>query len=234
MNSKKPTDPGYTVGKSHFIVGTDTGVGKTFCTCALLHAMQKRGIKAIGMKPVAAGTESDGQNEDVRALLAASTIKAAPELVNPYCFTPAIAPHIAAAEEGIRIDLERILAALKELQTISETVLVEGVGGFIVPLGPDSDTADLAVKLALPVILVVGMRLGCINHAMLTARAISACGLQLDGWIANRIDPQMNRFAENLEALQQRLDAPLLGIIPANSRPQDAAQYLDLDRLRVS
>lgn len=211
-----------------FIAGTDTEVGKTFVSCALLHALHGRGITAIGMKPVAAGSDADGRNDDVEALLAASGVKAPRELVNPYLFAAAIAPHLAAAEEGQSIDLARIAAACASLRGMADALLVEGVGGFCVPLGPDSDTADLAQQLGLPVILVVGMRLGCINHALLSAQAIAARGLELAGWIANRIDPQMSRFAENVAALEERIAAPLLGVIPAQCTPPQAAGLIRL------
>ena len=209
-----------------FITGTDTEVGKTFVTSALLLLLKGRGIKAVGMKPIAAGTNEKGRNEDVEALIAASGVEAPRELVNPYLFHPAIAPHIAASEEGRTIDIDRILDSFDTLRGLADAVLVEGVGGFCVPLGPHSDTADLAEQLGLPIILVVGMRLGCINHALLTQQAIAARGLKLAGWIANRIDPAMSRFDENLAALQTRINAPLLGIIPANSTPDMAAKLL--------
>lgn len=211
-----------------FIAGTDTEVGKTFSTCALLHVLRKRGIRAVGMKPVAAGTDSQGRNDDVVQLTRASTLQAEPALVNPYLFEPAIAPHIAAAETGRAIDIEQIVSSFTALRGQAEAVLVEGVGGFCVPLGPETDTADLAQRLGLPVILVVGMRLGCINHALLTQQAIAARGLKLAGWIANRIDPSMSRFEENQAALELRMTAPLLGIIPANTTPEEAASQLSL------
>ena len=209
-----------------FITGTDTEVGKTFSTCALLHVLRRHGVQAVGMKPVAAGTDSEGRNDDVEALLAASATRLPRELVNPYLFQPAIAPHIAAAEAGRAIDIAHIVASFTALRALADAVLVEGVGGFCVPLGADSDTAELAERLALPVILIVGMRLGCINHALLTEQAIAARGLTLAGWIANRIDPAMPRFEENLAALRARIGAPLLGVIPANSSPEAAAALL--------
>ena len=162
-----------------FVTGTDTEVGKTFITCALLLALRDHGIKAIGMKPISAGTDADGKNEDVEQLLAAAGVDAPRDLVNPYLFQPAIAPHIAAAETGRRIDIAHIVAACARLRQMADVVLVEGVGGFCVPLGPHCDTADLVEQLGLPVILVVGMRLGCINHALLSQQAISARGLEL-------------------------------------------------------
>lgn len=210
-----------------FVTGTDTEVGKTFVTCALLHALKSQGIRAVGMKPVAAGTNEHGCNDDVEALIAASGVEAPRELVNPYLFHPAIAPHIAASEEGRSIDIDRIVDSFDTLRGLADAVLVEGVGGFCVPLGPHSDSADLAEQLALPVILVVGMRLGCINHALLTQQAIAACGLKLAGWVANRIDPAMARFDENLAALTTRIPAPLLGVIPPNSTPELAARILE-------
>ncbi len=211
-----------------FVTGTDTEVGKTFVTCALLHLLRAQGRSAIGMKPIAAGTDAEGENDDVEALIAASGFQVLRELINPYLFQPAIAPHIAAAEEGREIDISAIVTAFDTLRGMADAVLVEGVGGFCVPLGPQCDAADLAEALGLPVILIVGMRLGCINHALLTQQAISARGLKLAGWIANRIDPEMSRFEENLAALTERINAPLLGIVPANSTPELAAGLIQL------
>ena len=209
-----------------FVTGTDTEVGKTFVCCALLHALRKQGIKAVGMKPVAAGTDAAGRNADVERLLAASAMQAPRELVNPYLFQPAIAPHIAAAQAGVAIDIARIVTAFAALSDRADEVLVEGVGGFCVPLGAHLDTADLAARLDLPIVLVVGMRLGCINHALLTQQAIGARRLQLCGWVANRIDAKMTCFEENLAALSERIAAPLLGVIPANSTVAQAARLL--------
>jgi dethiobiotin synthetase len=200
--------------QAYFLTGTDTEVGKTYAACALLHAAHARGLSTLAMKPVAAGVDSAGRNEDVEKLNSASSVKAPRELVNPFCFAAAIAPHIAAAGEGRAIDPDVILDAYRRLAAQADFVVVEGVGGFRVPLGPGFDTADLAVRFGLPVILVVGLRLGCLNHALLTAEAIRARGLTVAGWIANRIDPEMPFWAENLAALQQRLPAPLLGMLP--------------------
>lgn len=207
--------------RDYFVTGTDTEVGKTYASCALLHAFRRAGIAAVGMKPVAAGTGADGVNEDVAALAAASAVAAPTALVNPFCYADPIAPHIAAAETGRPIAAAPVQAALTGLQALAETVVVEGVGGFLVPLGDEFDGGDLAQALALPVILVVGMRLGCLNHALLTQEAIRARGLRLAGWIANRVDADMLRFAANLEALQRRIAAPLLGVLPY--APGDAA-----------
>jgi dethiobiotin synthetase len=209
-----------------FVTGTDTEVGKTFATCALLLSLRRQGYRAVGMKPVAAGTDADGRNEDVERLIAASGLAAPRELINPYLFQPPIAPHIAADEAGVTIDIGRIADAFDRLRGMADAVLVEGVGGFRVPLDRRGDVADLAQRLALPVILVVGMRLGCISHALLTVDAVAARGLTLAGWIANRIDPSMPRFEENLSALRERIDVPLFGVIPPASTPERAADCL--------
>ncbi|MBT0960177.1 dethiobiotin synthase [Denitromonas iodatirespirans] len=202
---------------AYFIAGTDTEIGKTFTTCALLHTARRAGLSAIGMKPVAAGAECvDGVwiNEDAARLRAAGSVDPGLANLNPICLRTAVAPHIAAAAEGVTIDPARILAAFTRLQPQADLVLVEGVGGFRVPLTDGFDTADLAVALGLPVILVVGMRLGCINHALLTAEAIAARGLTLAGWVANQIDPDMACVADNLDALQRHLDVACLGHVP--------------------
>jgi dethiobiotin synthetase len=188
-------------------------VGKTRAACALLRAFAQSGSRAAGMKPVAAGAVRDAQgwlNEDVAALLAAGNVAAPRRLVNPYCFEPAIAPHIAAARAAVAIDIEAIAQAFAALSACADVVVVEGAGGFCIPLGRQIDSAGLAQRLGLPVVLVVGLRLGCLNHALLTAQAVRARGLPLAGWIANRIDPAMAAVAENVAALEERLDAPLL------------------------
>ena len=185
--------------QGYFITGTDTGVGKTLISCALLHAFAKSGKSVAGMKPVVAGCEQSQRGliyEDVEALLAASTVVVPRELVNPYALMEPIAPHIAAQRAGIRLDLAQMVSAYRELQQSAELVIVEGAGGFKVPLTDEEDTADLAQRLGLPIIMVVGMRLGCLNHALQTAQAIQFKGLQLVGWVANRIDPAMAVFDE--------------------------------------
>lgn len=216
------------MGQAFFVTGTDTGVGKTFVTCALLHATRQRGLSAVGMKPVAAGVEEDGRNEDVVRLLADSSIRPPLELVNPFLYDPPIAPHIAAREAGWPIEIETIRRALERLRRLADVVWVEGAGGFRVPLDEHYDTADLVRALALPVVLVVGMRLGCLNHALLTAEAITRRELVLAGWVANRIDPAMARFEANLETLAARLNAPLLGVVPYGADPAQAAGSLHL------
>ena len=197
-----------------FLTGTDTEIGKTFVTCALLERARRDGRKAAGLKPVAAGTDAQGRNDDVENILAASSLSLPREIVNPYCFAPPIAPHIAAREAGREIDFATIANCVQQARQQAEWLVVEGVGGFCVPLGVDRNSADLAVKLSLPVIMVVGMRLGCINHALLTVEAIATRGLHIAGWVANRIDPAMSRCEENLATLQDLLYAPLLGVIP--------------------
>ncbi len=200
-----------------FIAGTDTEVGKTFTTCALLHTARRAGLTAIAMKPIAAGAERVGDewiNEDAAQLRAAGSFDPGLADLNPVCLRAAVAPHIAAAAEGVRIEPAKILEAFGRLSTQADLVLVEGAGGFRVPLTDTFDTADLAAALGLPIILVVGMRLGCINHALLTAEAIAARGLTLAGWVANQIDPDMQCITENLYALQQHLGAPCLGHVP--------------------
>jgi dethiobiotin synthetase len=217
---------------AYFVTGTDTEIGKTHIACALLHAARLAGHSAIGMKPVAAGVDGDGRNDDVERLCAASSVAAPRQLINPYLYAAPIAPHIAAAEEGRPIRLAGIVDAFAKLRPLAEVVVVEGVGGFRVPLNDSTeegfDSADLAVALNLPVILVVGMKLGCISHALLTAEAIAARGLTLAGWVANRIDPAMARFDDNLAALRQRLPAPLLGVVPHGCPAEQAGQLLQL------
>jgi dethiobiotin synthetase len=209
--------PGY------FITGTDTEVGKTFATCALLHCLAAAGFRAAAMKPVAAGLDEHGLNEDVECLLAAANVSCPRELVNPYAFHRPVAPHLAAREEGRQIRFAPILQAFKALGTQVDGLLVEGVGGFRVPLGADGDSADLAVALGLPLILVVGLRLGCINHAQLTVEAIQARGLRLAGWVANCVDPAMVSREENVATLKDLIAAPLLGVLP-HMAPPDPAQ----------
>jgi dethiobiotin synthetase len=214
--------------QAYFLTGTDTGVGKTLAACALLHAAGRQGLSALGMKPIAAGEDADGS--DVDRLIAAGTVEAPRRLINPYAFAESIAPHIAASDHRRTIDIGAIGAAYEQLAKHADFAVIEGVGGFRVPLGDDIDSADLAKALDLPVILVVGLRLGCINHALLTAEAIRARGLGLAGWIANRIDPAMARWQDNLAALESRLAAPLLGVLPWQDKP-DPARLGELLRL---
>ena len=220
-----------------FVTGTDTGVGKTLVACGLLRAHAARGMRVIGMKPVAAGALPEGGalvNEDVRALRLAGNVAAPDALVNPYCFEPAIAPHIAAQQAGVAIDLARLTNAFAALAARCDRVIVEGAGGFRVPLGPSWDTSDLARALDLPVVLVVGMRLGCINHALLSADAVRAAGLTLAGWVANHVDPALACADENVAALGERLRAPMLARVAfgENSAPELIARRLNLESLQ--
>lgn len=219
--------------KAYFVTGTDTGVGKTLVTSAFLYGYGQRGLKTVGMKPVAAGCiQEDGRliSEDVAMIMSAGNVKAEFEQHNPYAFEPPIAPHIAAQQVNETIKPRIILAAYQALTAMADVVVVEGVGGFRVPLGEQLDTADLAQILNIPVILVVGMRLGCINHTLLTVEAIQARGLGLAGWVANRIDTDMAAFEQNLQTLDQHIPVPCLGVLPY--LPQTdfklAAGYLQL------
>jgi len=216
----------------YFVAGTDTGVGKTLITCALLHALVQSGVRAVGMKPVAAGAVwHDGawHNEDIDALSVAANVVVPPELAAPYVLRAAAAPHIAAALQTVTIDLAHIRACYARLAQMADALVVEGVGGFRVPLSDRFDSADLAQQLALPVIMVVGLRLGCLNHALLTAEAIAARGLRLVGWVANLIDLEMPHAAANVHALAARLSAPLLGYVPQLAEPSAALALAHLD-----
>lgn len=215
---------------SFFVAGTDTEIGKTLVSSALLRGFAQQGLRAAAMKPIAAGAfERDGvwHNEDADQLDAAANVALPPDIRTPYLLREPIAPHIAAAREGVSLDISRIVDAHKLAMTQADVVVVEGVGGFRVPLTDVHDSADLAFALDLPVVLVVGMRLGCISHALLTAEAIAARGLRLAGWVANRVDPDMLYPGENIEAIRLHLDrqynAPLIGIVPYLA-PPDAAQ----------
>lgn len=210
-----------------FVTGTDTGVGKTLASCGLLHALARHHERVVGMKAVAAGAEPDGQggwaNEDTLALRAASTLAVAPGLDNPVLLPDPMSPHIAARRAGRAIDIAQIVDSYQRLAGQADAVVVEGAGGFLVPLSDRLTGADLARALDLPVVLVVGLRLGCLNHAALTAEAIRARGLRLAGWIASRVDPAMLVPEDNLAWLQQHLQAPLLADIPYQATPDARA-----------
>ena len=194
-----------------FITGTDTGVGKTVVACALLRGAAADGFRAVGMKPVASGIEGHAtQNADVTALVQASNVAAPLADVNPYAFAPAIAPHVAAAQCGTRIDLDAIAAAYARLAAIADVVVVEGAGGALTPLSDRCDMLDIATRLDLSVVLVIGIRLGCLNHGFLSALAVRARGLQLAGWVANRIDPAMAEAQASIATLARGVPAPLL------------------------
>lgn len=203
--------------QAYFVIGTDTNVGKTYVASALVQHFVQSGLKTVGMKPVASGCELNQQgeliNEDALALINVSNVKAPLDLINPYRFKPAIAPHLAAEQVGVAVKLDSIVQAYQQLTTLAEMVVVEGAGGFFVPLNQTETLADLTVQLNIPIILVVGMRLGCINHALLTVEAIQARGLSLAGWVANQIDPDFDMFEENLSSLQQRIAAPCVSVV---------------------
>jgi dethiobiotin synthetase len=216
---------------SYFVVGTDTDVGKTLISCGLLEGFAAQGLSVVGMKPVSAGVNELGVNEDVRLLRAAGNVEAATGQINPYRFEQAIAPHLAARFVGVNIDLSRIVESYRELATQADVVIVEGAGGFRVPLNNHQDGADLANMLNLPLILVVGMRLGCLNHALLTVESILSRSLRLAGWVANCVYKDMSMLDENIAALHSRIAAPLLGVVPYCQNQPDAremAKYLDL------
>lgn len=221
-----------------FITGTDTGVGKTHVSCALLAALTARSIPAVGMKPVASGCELRAaglRSADAEALRAASPVYADYGDVNPYAFAVATAPHLAACAEGIAINLTHIRQCYARLAGLARCVVVEGVGGWLVPISTRQTMADLAVALDLPVILVVGVRLGAINHALLTARAIRASGLKLAGWVANRIDPDpvLDGYVQALDSL---LGVPRLASLPYDptGRSVDSSHRLDIRLLGLS
>lgn len=207
-----------------FVTGTDTGIGKTRASALLVRAHRACARSAIGMKPVASGCREtpDGlRNEDAEALIAASDPAPPYALCNPYAFAPPIAPHVAAREAGVAIALDPIVEVYRTLASMADRVVVEGVGGWAVPISDALMQADLARALDVPVVLVVGLRLGCLNHALLSARTIRADGCVLAGWIANRIDPDMARAEENLATLRARIDAPLLGVLAHSPDPRD-------------
>lgn len=209
-----------------YVTGTDTGVGKTLASAALLHALRARGVRAIGMKPVASGCERiDGawRNEDAIALREASDPTPAYEDVNPFALQHPLAPELAARDDGVDVTLPPLLAAHARLRAQSDIVVVEGVGGWMAPLSTSLMQADLVRALDVPVVLVVGLRLGCLNHAYLTARAIEADGVRLAGWIATGIDPGMARADDNFALLSERLRVPCIGRLPHDPAP-DAAR----------
>lgn len=212
-----------------FIAGTDTGIGKTHTACALVHTLRAAGYSACGMKPVAsdsAATPEGLRNADALALQAASSGAVDYALVNPIALREPLSPHLAAAHDGVAITLAPLRDAYDRLCASHQRVVVEGIGGWMVPLAPGLLTPAIAQQWRLPVILVVGLRLGCLNHSQLTARAILADGCQLLGWVGNHIDPAMDAQAENLDTLRELLPAPCLGVIPHGMAPSAAAACL--------
>jgi len=205
------------MNKGFFVTGTDTEVGKTLVSSGIIRLFADAGQKVVGMKPIASGsvqTEEGLRNEDAENLIAQSNCELPYEMVNPYCFEPPIAPHIAARRVDQRIEVEKIISAYNELRDAADVVIVEGVGGWMVPIDGRQTMADVAVEMNLPVIMVVGVRLGCINHALLTYESIKASGLEFKGWVANIIDPNVSMVPEILDAIQIKMHEPLLGLIP--------------------
>ena len=222
---------------AYFITGRDTDVGKTTVAAGLLQAARAAGLSTAAGKPVASGCEVTPEglrNADALALMAQCTLALSYEEVNPVAFEPAIAPHIAAREAGVALTVQALLTPMQRiLRQRADFTLIEGAGGWRVPLSGQDSLSDVAQGLDLPVILVVGVRLGCISHALLTAEAIAQDGLQLAGWVANIIDPKTSRLEENLATLAERLPAPCLGRVPKlkSPTPEAVAQYLELDLL---
>ncbi|MGH8290497.1 MAG: dethiobiotin synthase [Steroidobacteraceae bacterium] len=203
--------------KGFFVTGTDTGVGKTIVAAALTRALVARGLRIAVMKPIASGsdpTPEGPRNSDALALMAAANVQAPYETVNPYCFLPAISPHIAASDSGIVIDLALLHRRFEALVSAADCVIVEGAGGWLAPIGDRAGMADLAGTFGLPVLLVVGLRLGCLNHALLTRESMAARHVAFAGWLANAMDPGFERVAENLATLTSRLGGPPLARIP--------------------
>jgi dethiobiotin synthetase len=223
-----------------FITGTDTDVGKTVVAAALLKALRRKGHRVQAMKPVASGcepTDAGLRCRDAELLAQQASEAVAYDVLNPYAFKPSIAPHLAAAEAGVTIDLDYIVQQYRTLQRQADYVVVEGAGGWYVPLGNQSSVATLAGLMAQPVIMVVSLRLGCLNHAQLTAQAIKSSGMNLAGWVANILDPAMQSRQDNLKTLQQRIAAPQLATIPymgqvsVEDQIESISRLLDLEQL---
>lgn len=223
------------MNKGYFITGTDTGVGKTHFSVGLVHALRGQGKTVAVMKPIASGGNYDSgelRNDDAQQLLDASGLDIPYELVNPYVFEAPVAPHLAAAENNIEISLPYILDAYQQLAAKADVVVVEGAGGWQVPLAAGTEKfqqhsmADLARQLKLPIIMVVGMRLGCLNHALLTAQAIKNAKLKFYGWVANALEDEMLRYSENIATLKTLIHEPLVTEIPFNATTQSVSQLL--------
>ncbi|OGA19362.1 MAG: dethiobiotin synthase [Betaproteobacteria bacterium RIFCSPLOWO2_02_FULL_63_19] len=215
-----------------FVSGTDTGIGKTVVTCALLRALDSRGLAAIGMKPVATGITPQGTWDDVEQIRLASRVTASLDDMAPFRLGAPASPHFAAREDGVTIRAEVILGALDRLERLAEAVVIEGVGGFRVPLSERLDSADLAQAMRAPVLLVVPMRLGCINHALLTAESVAGRGLSLLGWVANAgIDSDYTRVELTVDSIADRIQAPCIGVLPRLALGQNGADHLNIDPL---
>ena len=224
---------------SVYITGTDTGIGKTLASSALLHALRGHGLRAVGMKPVASGCERiDGEwkNADALALQAAGEPGIAYADINPFALEHPLAPELAARDAGVDVTLDPILAAYARLAQQADALVVEGVGGWAAPLSASLMQADLVRALRVPVVLVIGLRLGCLNHALLSARAIAADGVHLAGWIASQVDPDMQRVDDNIAMLRARMPAPCWGVLPhaPDADPAAMARHLRIPMLAES
>ena len=216
-----------------FITGTDTGCGKTEITLGLMQALQQRGERVLGMKPVASGaleTAEGLRNEDALRIQAQCSEELPYAQINPFAYEPPVAPHLAAEASGDPIDLELICTECKRLGEKADRLIVEGVGGWLVPLTGEATVADLSIRLDLPVILVVGLRLGCLNHALLTDAAMRQSGARIAGWVGNQVEPAMASLEGNLASLRERLPAPCLGVVPwlDDPSPEVISRYLDV------
>ena len=213
---------------SIFVTGTDTDVGKTRISVALMELLQQQGNRVAGMKPIASGCEqtADGlRNDDALQLKRQANIDVPYDIINPYAFAPAITPHIAAQQADVEIDIAKIKDNFKQIKQQADAVVVEGAGGWLVPLNNSQTMEDLALALDLPIILVVGIKLGCINHALLTVKAIEDSGLILQGWVANQIEPNA-QAKEIINTLQQAIDSPCLGVVPPLKLKERATSFL--------
>lgn len=218
---------------SLFVTGTDTDAGKTVISVALIDLLKQQGLRVAGMKPIASGcelTEVGLRNDDAMQLAQHANVHLAYDMINPYAFQPAIAPHIAAEQVNVAIDLDVIKHNFEQIQQQADAVVVEGAGGWLVPINQQHTIADIASALNLPVILVVAIRLGCINHALLSVNAIAQSGLRLAGWVANSVTSN-NEQDEIIATLKQRINAPCLGIVPTLTAQQDAKDYIELGDL---
>ncbi len=223
--------------RGYFVTGTDTGVGKTRISLGLMRLLQSQGHVVTGMKPVASGCHSTPAgivSDDALQLQAQASFTVPYHQVNPYAFQPAIAPHLAAKASGVRIEVEVIKAAIAAVTEAADRVVVEGVGGWMVPIDSTRTMADVAAALGLPVVMVVGVRLGCINHALLTAAAIQAADVQFAGWIANRLDPACEAEDETVASLRERLAAPCLGEVDYIAGERSVAEQFSGIRLPVT
>jgi dethiobiotin synthetase len=222
--------------KGYFITATDTDAGKTYISSGLLNHWSNEGYRTLGFKPVASGCQASSQglkNDDALKLISASNVALDYQQINPYAFEPAIAPHIAAQQVDVTIDLSLVVNLIHQQKNKADYVLVEGVGGWLVPLNNKQTIADLASLLGFPVILVVNMRLGCINHALLTIQAIQQQGLNIAGWIANNPNPSLPYLEENVQSIKKHLHSPLLGIVPDLSAHEknNFSDFIDMKKL---